>query len=102
MRKGAPKAAPFKVGTKVKYLGKTTYSLGGSDGKMLPAKFPNMVATVVSEKYGHRGTGKLLYVSDDGEKVHDETEDFYSIVENDCKVKICISLEDKDEWKIID
>ena len=100
IRTDNPKHGPFKVGTKLKHLGKSEVKYG-VDGKMVPAKFPGMIVTVVSDDFGHKGTGRYLGCGEDGEEMYDETDDFVSVVENEFKIQVCIHNGDEKEWEIL-
>ena len=72
-----PKAAPFSVGARLRYVG--TLRMSTVDGR--PICEPGLVAVVVDTRPGRQGTGRMIDLDDGDEPVRDTTRDGYSVVE---------------------
>jgi hypothetical protein len=79
-RTDAPKPAPFPVGTRLRYRGKLDMSQGPTGGEQRRICYPGIEVEVYAEKYGWRGTGRVIDHDDEtGEPYYDETHDFVSV-----------------------
>lgn len=100
MNTGAPKPAPFPVGTRVRYLGKREAWResvnGGPERQMLI--FHGMEATIVDANPGRRGTGRCL---DEADEIYDETRDGHSVYQNADGARRVIHNEDAGQWEVL-
>jgi hypothetical protein len=114
-----PKPAPFKVGTKLRFIGTThswTYDINPEtrEKKEVPLQVPGMVVTVAEVRPGRQGTlchcreydGALMYWDDTGEPILDETKDGYNVYyveayQSGKKQGRCIDRENKKEWEVV-
>ncbi len=99
-RTSAPKPAPFPVGTRLKYVGKSDVSYGATGGEMVRVVYPGIEVTIDRCAYGKQGTGRVIDEDDDGSPIYDETRDFVSIYHVGIAGR-CIDHEDACEWQII-
>ena len=112
-----PKPAPFKVGTKLRYVGETrswTYDIDPvtKAKKEVPIQVPGMLVTVAEVRPGRQGTLRHMrdedgpmYYEDTGEPILDDTDDGYSVYyveawQNGKKQGRCIFRENKKEWEV--
>ena len=113
-----PKKAPFPVGAKLRYIGKThswTYDIDPKtkEKKEVPIQVPGMIVTVEEVRPGRRGTLRHLrdengpmYYEDTGEPILDDTDDGYSVYyvnawQNGKRQGRCIFTEYKKEWEVL-
>lgn len=97
-----PKPGPFKVGTRLRYKGDKTITMGRSGGKMVTVLHPGIEVTINKCSYGHRGTGRRIDDPDDPEPIYDETEDQVSVYYiPGTEEGRCISHESAHEWEVI-
>jgi len=107
----APKAAPFPVGARVRYLGesRTWVEVGGAK---IPLIEPDIEVTICGVRPGRRGTLRhcrdydgFMYYEDSGEPILDETDDGYSIYytdqDADHKYGRIIRVDDVDKWTVV-
>ena len=108
----APKAPPFAVGTKLRYIGKHVIhtAFGGGPGTMILG--PGLEVVIDRVVAGRRGTGEPLrdedgpMVDDDGEPYIDKTKDgysVYSITDATSRKRSgrCIHADSAHEWEVI-
>lgn len=112
-----PKAPPFKVGTKLRYIGTrhvtASFSATGPKAEILA---PGMVVTVERVELGRQGTGRQLrdedgpmFYEDDGEPILDTTKDGYSVYSVPEPSPMfpghrhgrCILVKNKHEWQVV-
>lgn len=111
-----PKPAPFKVGTRLRYCGKTesyTYDIrNGYENKVVvPLCVPGMEVVIAEVRPGRRGTmihmrdsDGPMYYDDSGDPILDETKDGYSVYyveayQSGKKQGRCIHRESANEWE---
>lgn len=101
-----PKPAPFKVGTRVRYLG---HDRAWADAEMTKVLMEHgMVFTITETKPGRRGTltqlrdedGWMFY-EDTGEPMLDETRDAYSIYQQSNGHGRIIWPDAADQWEVV-
>jgi hypothetical protein len=115
-----PKAAPFAVGTELRYVGthqSWTYDIDPKtrEKKTVPLCLPGLEVTIAEVRPGRRGTLRHcrdeqgpMYWDDTGEPILDETDDGYSVYyveawQNGRKQGRCIhpDRESTREWEVI-
>jgi hypothetical protein len=108
-----PKAPPFKVGTKLRYLGTMRITTGRRHGPPVDIIAPGIIVTIDKVVEGTQGTGRQLrdsdgpmFYEDDGEPILDHTRDGYSIysvfeADGHRHSGRCISHDKKREWQVV-
>lgn len=100
IRTDDPKSAPFKVGQKLKYIGKhESYQI--IKDKKIPWVTPGMVVEIVKNDYGHKGSGRQIDTDENGDPMYDETDDFVSVYQNEFGLRRLIHREDKKDWEVL-
>lgn len=111
-----PKPAPFKVGQRVRYIGKGesyTYDIDSKTNEMrtVPLQVPGMIVTIDKVVAGRQGTlchirdhDGPMYYEDTGEPILDTTHDAYNVYhveawQHGIKQGQCIDREYAKEWK---
>lgn len=113
-----PKRAPFKPGTRVRYLGTTesyTYDINPEtrERKLVPLLVPGLEVIIDHVKTGRQGTLRHLsdsdgpmYYEDSGEPILDTTTDSYSVykveaVQNGVQQGRIIWPDTKKDWQVV-
>jgi hypothetical protein len=106
---GAPKPAPFPVGTRLRYRGDRRIS-SAVDGVTVTILAPGIEMTVSSTREGRQGTGRQLrdedgpMYDDDGEPICDTSRDGYSVVHpdgHDERFGRAIDPETARQWEVV-
>lgn len=113
-----PKPAPFKCGTRIRYIGETrswTYDINPvtKEKKEVPIQVPGMIVMIAEVRPGHQGTlvhmrdaDGPMYYEDTGEPILDDTDDGYSVYyveayQHGKKQGRIIHRESKKEWEVV-
>jgi len=92
--------AIFKVGDKVRYLGKREVTVDRvGEGWYSPLIFPGMEATITKVKAPEKGLGLVRTKS--GDYVLDDDTDGYNVYTNEWGNTAIIWPGDKDQWDLI-
>lgn len=103
MRCEPPKAPPFPVGTRVRYLGTREAYFPLPDGKNDVIIKNGLVVVITNIRKGRQGTGKILGYHDDGDPIYDYTVDGYSVYQTEIlKHGRIIWPDNADEWEIVE
>jgi hypothetical protein len=109
-----PKPPPFKVGQVIEFIGDGRDSgCLCDDGTILHR--PGRRATIVEERPGRQGTGRLVDLHDGDESFVDETRDGCNVVQFDVSfgwstgkdgervptTRRCLFREDAADWKVV-
>lgn len=95
-----PKAPPFQVGTRLRYIGeRRVYADAVASATLLLG--PGIEATIARVELGTQGTGRVLHVEDDGDEIVDSTRDGKSIWINARGQGRIIWPSTADEWEVI-
>jgi hypothetical protein len=107
-----PKAAPFKIGTRLKYVGtRETWACDDNGNATVRIIGPGLEVVIDETMPGHRGSGEQLRDSDGpmyddaGEAILDETQDAVSVYHIEDKTGKrhgrLIHREARSEWTVL-